>query len=104
MPPPVDGPAVGLVPPMPPVVVEKAGEAAYAVGPARAATIAATTDTPSIRAPVPEPAVRKTNRPTIARTMTTPTTGHNQVFQPVARRSSTIAQTPVTASPAGEYP
>src|SRR5690242_14223908 len=101
MPPPVDGPAVGLVPPMPPLVAEKAGETAYAVGPARAATIAAATDTASSRTFVAEPAVRRTNSPTTARTVSTATMGHSQVFQPSARRSSTTAQTPVTARPAG---
>ncbi len=60
--------------------------------------IAAATDAVRRRVLLPE---RKTNRPTIARTISTPIVGHSQVFQPEARRSTTIAQIPVTARPVG---
>ncbi len=97
MPPPVDGPAVGLVPPMPPPEPDGTDQA-YAAGPATPATTAAATDTASRRRRRPE---RKTSRPAIASAMTTAIVGHSQEFQPEARRSSTTAQTPVTPRASG---
>lgn len=85
-----------MPPPAPPALAGTANE--YAAGPARAATTAAARDAASSRIRLPE---RKTNRPTTASAMTTAMAGHSQVFQSVARRNSTTAQMPVTASPAG---